>query len=427
MLVGNSAYNPAWAYNLVVAGTDQQRVRALAGSSFVSADVVAANAAVLYVRLTDSGTISSQRTIQSSSGDIRNTVKGITTDGTYDYLVMQDENSGNADLVVAKMDSTPAIVWQRSLGLGVGGSNNFPVFSFNAIAVDSSGNVFAGGYNEVNVNSGIAKWNSSGTIQWQKNIAPGTGEVYTSAVATDSSGNSFWVFQHNATPTRNSIIKIDSGGTVQWQRYLSTSDDLPLGAIAVDASGNVYTSFRDQTSSGWAIGIVKYDTSGTLQWQKRIYNSGAQSFNGVAKLFIDGAGNLVVAGSQSGSSYGFISSITTSGTLNWQRTVYMTGGASVATDLQVGPASDGSILMGGYFNNAGGDAWFSKIPTTGLAAGTYTGGSFGMVVAVASFVFETSSYTSSTASLTVSSGSYVTGTPILALTASSYTLNKINL
>jgi len=194
------------------------------------------------------------------------------------------------------------------------------VESLNYMAVDSSGNVYAVGIGRNSSNSYylpyIAKWNSSGALQWQKAIDDGVG-----------------------------------------------TNNLSLQCIAIDGSDNVYLGGQT-TLSGSARGFVaKINTAGTaMSW---IYElSGASAPGAPTDLRTDSSGNIYYNRS------GFIIKITPTPSIDWahkysRATSAGTGGQGLVVDSQ------DNIIHAGYVNATDQFPWIMKLTPDGLTAGTY--------------------------------------------------------
>ena len=152
------------------------------------------------------------------------------------------------------------------------------------ITVDSSGNVYtAGSLSNTDNNAYLTKYNTTGTLQWQRklvdtNTATNRNDV-THGIAVDGSGNVYITgYFLNSSSSRNVfIIKYNTSGTLQWQRKLAdtsnANDQNDWGlSIAVDGSGNVYVTGRygNLTVGNANVFITKYNTSGTIQWKRKL-------------------------------------------------------------------------------------------------------------------------------------------------------------
>ena len=167
-----------------------------------------------------------------------------------------------------------------------------------AVTVDSAGNVYATGYfyvfNMVNHlmlrDYATIKYDSNGAQQWVAMYSGPTGDNNTpNAIAVDSSGNVYvtGVSPGNGTGNDIATIKYNSSGVQQWvSRYDAGSDEAGNG-LALDASNNVYIAGQTSGTSGGV--ILKYDTNGVQQWVSKV----SQGINFVA---LDGGGNVFVAG-----------------------------------------------------------------------------------------------------------------------------------
>lgn len=259
-------------------------------------------------------------------------------------------NVGGTDGYVAKYLPTGVLLWiARTSGTG---SDTYPV----GVTVDSSGNVYIGGTwngssvvlysagegssNTLSTNAGqtdgfIAKYNSSGIIQWVTRIACTSYDQGGMSLKTDSSGNVYSVginvfasptfynvgggvggsLPWNGTTEGAWLAKYNSSGTYQWALRFVTGDmNTGRGALSIDSSANLYVSScydstltlknagdgtaTTMTNSGsYDAFLVKYSSSGVYSWNARVGGSG--SSDEIANA-IDGSGNLYIMGRYTG-------------------------------------------------------------------------------------------------------------------------------
>jgi len=126
-----------------------------------------------------------------------------------------------------------------------------------SVAIDSSDNVYvlgrtnstgAGSYDFL-----LAKYNSSGTVQWQR-VLGGASNDYGYSIAIDSSDN-VYVLGYTASTGAGSddflLAKYNSSGTVQWQRVLGGASADYGFSVAIDSSDNVYVlGYTGSTGAG---------------------------------------------------------------------------------------------------------------------------------------------------------------------------------
>ncbi len=211
-------------------------------------------------------------------------------------------SAGSLDIFVIKLDSNGDLIWARSMG-GVDQERPF------AIAVDDSGNVYTTGYFEDTVDfdpglgiydltpSGlrdvfISKLNTSGDFVWARNMG-GPNVDYGIDIAVDGSGNVY---------TTGRFV-----GTVDFDPGPGASNLSPFG------SGDIF--------------ISKLDNAGDFHWAK---NLGGPDGESVGSIAVDAAGN-----------------------------VYTTGGFAGMADFDPGPGSSNLLSLGD------GDAFISKLDPFG--------------------------------------------------------------
>jgi hypothetical protein len=180
---------------------------------------------------------------------------------------------GSVRNVVVKYNSSGTIQWQRFARYG------WTVEGASGMAVNpTTGDVYkgwSGGSDSSNTWPFITKWDASGTHQWTKSIP--TGNVFNQRwnnMGIDADGN-IYIAGLAGYPT---IIKLNSSGVQQWARTFTLSGGTTYPSLAVDNAGNSYMYFGVSNQPV----VVKYNSSGAIQWQRGLttsfmgYNSATQ-------------------------------------------------------------------------------------------------------------------------------------------------------
>lgn len=196
----------------------------------------------------------------------------------------------------------------------------------------------------------------------------------------------------STSPTLTDIFvaKYTSTGALVWARAIG-GDGIDEGrGIAVDGSGNVYTTGLFNSSSGGApvdfdpsptatsyltnaggtdAFVLKLDSTGNFVWARDLGGSFADSGSGIA---VDNSGNAYVTGNfadttngpssvatltSAGGSDAFILELTASGSLAWARTLGGSGqdaGNAIAVDTSGSAYVAGNFFNSATFNGSGG-------------------------------------------------------------------------
>jgi len=331
---------------------------------------------------------------------------------------------GSSDIFVSKLDASGNFVWAKQLG------GTYENASWD-IAVDGSGNVYtigyflgtcdfdpgSGTYNLTSYGSSeifVSKLDASGDFVWAKQMR-GSGEDRGISIALDSSGNVYTTgyFRGTCDFDPNSgifnlissggsdifVSKLDALGDFVWAKKMGGTIDNDGWSIAVDASGNVYTtgfflgtcdfdpssgtynltSFGDRD-----IFISKLDALGDFVWAKQM---GGTSEDFVWSIAVNGNGNVYTTGrfsgtcdfdpnselynlTSSGVSDIFVSKLDASGDFVWAK--QMGGANSVGSDdgLSIAVDSNGDVYTTGLFKG---------ISDFDPSSGTYNLTSFGFI------------------------------------------------
>ena len=378
-------------------------------------------------KMDNAGSIQWQRELSGAAVEFIEDVATDSSGNAYFVGRTTSEGAGSDDVLLAKYNSSGTLQWQRVLG----DADSNVAYS---ITVDSSGNVYVAGRQYVSgtfdFESLLAKYDSSGTIQWQRSLATGVADqdVVAYGVTTDSAGN-VYMTGYTGTNVFSShimiLVKYNSSGTIQWQRTLKVAFLRFAGyATNIDSSGNVYvTGFGAASGAGNdTLSIVKYNSSGTLQWQKYLGEATLYTLaiGGVSVAF-DSLDNVYVTGvKESGTYYCQIAKFDSSGTLQWQRSL---DGFNRDYAYSVGLDSNDDLYIAGRTNSTSDSLYkllTAKLPSDGSLTGTYTLDS-------TDFTYSATSLVTGNLGATDSAGSLTGGTPTNTSTATTLTSSSITL
>ena len=294
---------------------------------------------------------------------------------------------GAFDLFVVKYDAFDNVVFAKMFGDGADQSGE-------AIAVDANGGIAVGGRAEGTIDFGggaladtgfpdavVARLDTSGNELWAKRFVGGVAGT-TLGVAIAANGSVYVVGNATGGPIDFGGGPVASGGGLEvfvaafdasgnhlWSNLFGDATNDYAAGVAVDAAANVYVtgSFEGSitfggstlTSAGnYDVFLVKLDAAGNHLWSKQFGDASAQFSYGVAS---DVAGNVVVAGSQTGAvDYGggpltanggtdaFVARFDGSGTHVWS---HIHGDAANQRAYAVGVDAVGDIAITGSFGS----------------------------------------------------------------------------
>ena len=396
----------------ILGGAGNQRANSVVSDSSNNVVIAGYDVAVgsnsQLVKYNSSGTIQWQQATSLAIGN------GVCVDSSSNIYTV-GSNAVTSGTEVIKYNSSGAVQWQVSFNTSVAGYG---------IGIDSSSNVYIATY----VNTGtyndilLAKYNTSGVLQWQRRVTGASSQEFTSlfnCVAVDASANVYVAGYTNVLGTGVNamfLVKYNTSGTLQWQRALDDGgvNDCTARAVSTDSAGNVYLA-----GNNFNVPIIsKYNTSGTLQWQRKL--TGISYL--VSSCAVDSSNNIYTIGSSTNTSSGTsqiqIVKYNSSGTIQWQRGLDC---SSSDTGLSISITSAGDIIVCGYTNVSGSeDFLFAKLPADGSKTGTYTVGSY-------SFNYAATSGTDAASTLTSSTTSFTSATPTYTSTTSTLTTSTTTL
>ena len=289
------------------------------------------------------------------------TIRPVGSDSSGNVYAIGSLGSGGVYLM--KFTSTGTLTWARYLvGLHV---------QYDA-SVTAAGDVVVCGVaiGETPDIGFIAKWNTSGTLQWQKNVATGSNVNHLKSVAIDDSGN-IYVAGDETVGSTPLVLKLTSAGASVWQRKIPTGlSATATTRIVLDAGGAILFTVRSNAGSF----VVKLSSAdGTITWERKI----TTSFSRAEGVVSDSSNNVYVVGSR-GDNGTFIIKYNSSGVLQWQNklstnisgnTIKAAGVTVDGTDILVNGSMMTDYVNPGSFDL---DVYLARLPMDGTKTGVYS-------------------------------------------------------
>ncbi len=353
-------------------------------------------------------------------------------DGINDFggVTLTNKSGGGQDLFVGKYNSAGVLQWARRAG-----GDTAKQDAARGVGVDSVGNVYVTGgfcgtadFGSTNLTASqdkaflLAKYDSSGTVQWARQNAGGGQDAYGTGLAVDASGNSYAVgcygwdgstvtFGSTTLPNPGNygtfLVKYNSAGTLQWAKAINGSGYAYSTKIVLDSAGNACLSGTFEGSlmigattlasaGGKDSFVAKFNSAGALQWARQMGGTGDDMGDG--GIAVDAANNVFIGGGYSsnimrfggtsltnaGSLDAFVAKYNSAGTLQWARRFGSKGldlFSGVAADLQGNVYAAGCISTnttpGGSLSLSGWDAVAVKYDASGSVQWVQTAGGSG--------------------------------------------------
>ena len=312
----------------------------------------------------------------------------------------------------AKINSSGVLQWATTLTDSANSSNTIINY---ASSVDSNGNVYMGGYTQPSTGGSIgfiAQLNSSGVLQWSRYIFDNytTKNVTITNVWPDNNGN-IYVFAQGLNSSNQSvgwIAKYNTSGVLQFQRNLSNPVGVPSfgmgGKPRLDSNGNLcFTGSLNQITGGGSIAFaIKLPSDGSLLGT---YSTSQSTFSYTVGTWTESAGTGISANTSPGITLATAYNGDATGTLTNTTGTMVTNSvpynlyistSGVTTAVASGASSAGSVTAGGGSNNFSFTISSGSLPT-GLSLNSSTGAITGGATTTGSYstVFQVTDTTTS--------------------------------
>jgi hypothetical protein len=370
-----------------------------------------------FYKITAGGSLEFSREIVGLYGQGFNSARVISSDSSGNIYIGGVVAVGSGRAFISKYNTSGVVQWQKTLHL-VGSSSGE---SWEQVSADSSGNVYVGGPHYLpSVNKFVplvAKYNTSGTLQWQRDFGLTNNSVppRVRGIGSDSAGSMYFLAELYLSGDNfmNVAVKYNTSGVLQWQRQLTPvlSDLQYWFAGRTDNAGNVISAYR--SSSPTEFSVVKLNSSdGTISWQRRFSGRNAVP----RSVGIDSGNNVYVLLNIISPTTGYYSvsivKYSASGVLQWVRgiryqsltTAHMftqdisVSGTSMTIISSAASTNKANYDIYGNFTGYGNNIFTVRLPTDGSKTGTYTpGGGIPAIVYEAEGVTDSAGGSTSTA------------------------------
>jgi hypothetical protein len=331
-------------------------------------------------------------------------------------IVQGYTNLGSPSLdrgLTLKYNSAGSLQWQRML------SHSTSALLGRASIVNSDGDIFsvsrmypsptngAGDPNDIL----LAKYNSAGTLLWTKTYLGSGGDWAFQMVPAPNGGAYLSGFSNAGSPANQFILlmHVDSDGDIVWQKSVDSASTETGREIASDNAGNVIIACG--TTPG--LGIMKFNSSGTVQWQRQL-GVGTGVMIGCC---VDGDDNIYVTGRHN--NIAVVAKYNSSGVIQWQRELDGTTGTDEGWKIG---HYNGWLFIAGSTNTPTGDAvLLAKLKDDGSDTGTFGNSEFtysasSLPESASSLTVSVSSVSTTTDSITDAAGTTTSGTGSLTKT-----------
>jgi len=283
-------------------------------------------------------------------------------------------NNGSCDAIIVKYSSDGTLEWNKNFG----GSDED---RFISVTLASGGGYVVAGYsystngdltglNKGNYDAIIAKYSSTGTLEWNKNFGGSDSDGFNSIAPTPDGGYiaAGWSSSTNGdlTGLNNGnldaiIVKFSANGALEWAKNFGGSEYDSFNSVALTPDGGYIVAGCSYSTDGDLAGldmnemdaiIIKYNSNGTLEWSKKFGGKGYDGFNSVA-VTPDG---YVAVGSDSSKGFvikgdAIIVKYNFDGVIQWNKKF---GGSGYDGFESVAVTLDGGYIVAGYSNSTNG-------------------------------------------------------------------------
>lgn len=245
-------------------------------------------------------------------------------------------------------------------------------FNAKAMCIDASGNIYICGTRATSSQGFVAKLDSLGNVTWQRSLDHVSDTITPTSITVDGSGNVYVGGTVGGSGTAQLFVaKYNSSGTIQFQSRYGPSSHAVDGCrkLHVGSDGNLYLLGAYSGGGSQLVAeLYKMNTSGTSTWRKKMDLGAGRNLVWNDVLY-DGTGELVVGAETNATdgTIGRLAQIASAGTsFNFQ----MQEGSHTASQLAVVRDSSGNFYtvednhLFSKFDSSGALQWENTYPNS---------------------------------------------------------------
>lgn len=201
-----------------------------------------------------------------STNALSNIVSGVAW--VYGYGYAYNGSSFVYGLTLLKLNVTSTSISYASAAYTL--SSYGVAYNTNAVYYDGTSVYFVSLVSSTTVD--LLKMSSSGTVTWRRRIVISSGTLDFSCVTVDSLGNVYVAFKGYYSSALNAVylLKYNSTGTLQWQRSIVGSVDQTVpfvGSLNVNSVGDLvlaFSAYYNAAGGGYNAVIMQIPSDGSL-------------------------------------------------------------------------------------------------------------------------------------------------------------------
>jgi hypothetical protein len=232
------------------------------------------------IKLNSSGTV--LNTVYPVSGTYAGdrTVRAMVINSSNAPVAIINQNSNQSPSILSLTSNLSTINWSKTLT-----KISTNTFNYASMDVDASDNYYIAGYETSSQYTVVVKYNSSGTLQWQRKFNIASQYVVSSqqAIKASTSGDVYVCCQHySLSPSSyyTMLLKYNSSGTLQWQRKFSglTFASGYVSMILDETNSSIVFQVPLVVNGRSSQVIIKYPMSGSVTGTYSINVGGSVSY-----------------------------------------------------------------------------------------------------------------------------------------------------